>query len=93
MTVRPAPQKPATADDQEPSTFFEVEQRRRRHPELGVGEISGDMKYPRLPSNSPWASDPVPAEEPIDRSEDGPIITRGENRDQNSRCHRRRRRY
>jgi hypothetical protein len=59
--------------DDRPETFFEVEQRRRKHPELGVGEISGDMKYPRLPASSPWHSDPVPAEEPVDRTEDGDI--------------------
>jgi hypothetical protein len=65
--------------DDGPLTYFEFERRKRANPELGVGAISGKIKYPRLPPDSPWASDPVPAEEPIDRTEDGLIITRGDN--------------
>jgi hypothetical protein len=60
--------------DDEPLTYFEFERRKRANPELGVGAISGNMKYPRLPPSSPWASDPVPAEEPIDRTEDASFI-------------------
>jgi hypothetical protein len=56
--------------DDEPRSYFEFEQRKRTNPELGVGAISGNMKYPRLPASSPWASDPVPPEPSIDRSED-----------------------
>jgi hypothetical protein len=70
--------------DDEPKTIFEFE-RRRRSLERHEGGITDEVPptcpwaVPRLPPTSPWASDPVPAEEPIDRTEDGAIITRGEN--------------
>jgi hypothetical protein len=57
-------------DNDEPKTIFEYERRRRS---LEPGEIVSDA-YPRLPPSSPWASDPVPNEEPVDRTEDGPTI-------------------
>jgi hypothetical protein len=56
--------------DDEPRSYFEFEKRKRANPELGVGAISGNIKYPRLPETSPWASDPVPQEPSVDRSED-----------------------
>jgi hypothetical protein len=59
--------------DDEPLTYFGFERRKRANPELGVGAISDNMKYPRLPETSPWASDPVPAEPSVDRSEDASI--------------------
>jgi hypothetical protein len=52
--------------DDEPRTFFEIEQRRLNNP----GESKpGDL--PPLPANSPWGSGPAPGrEELIDRRED-----------------------
>jgi hypothetical protein len=59
--------------DDEVRSYFEFEQRKRANPELGVGAITGNIKYPRLPETSPWASE-IPTEPTIDRSEDGPTI-------------------
>jgi hypothetical protein len=54
----------------EPSTYFEIEQRRLHNPgEDKVGNL------PPQPPTSPWARDPVPDEPLIDRSiEDGDTI-------------------
>jgi hypothetical protein len=52
----------------EPSTYFEIEQRRLDNPgEEAVGVVT----MPPLPPTSPWASDPVGPEPTIDRTEDG----------------------
>jgi hypothetical protein len=57
MTPKPEP---------EPTSYFLLEQRRRLlDDERGIADA-----YPRLPTSSPWASDPVPAEPLINRSED-----------------------
>jgi hypothetical protein len=53
-------------DDPEPSTYFEIEQRRLNNP----GE-SKPGNLPPLPASSPWGSGPQPGREPfVDRSED-----------------------
>jgi hypothetical protein len=59
-------QKPTKPPDAEPVAYSQLEQRRR----LLDDETEISPVYPRLPSSSPWASDPVPAEPLIDRSED-----------------------
>jgi hypothetical protein len=58
--------------DDELRSYFEFEKRKRANPELGVGAISANIKYPRLPATSPWASE-NPTEPTIDRSEDASI--------------------
>ena len=59
-------------DESEPSTFFEIEQRRLVNP--GEGKVSAN-DIPPLPPSSPWHHDPVPPEPTIDRSiEDGPTV-------------------
>jgi hypothetical protein len=73
-----APKHPTTpSSDDEPSCYFTWErQRRRALDEPGKDTVSDDLsKLPPQPIGSPWGPDPVPAEEPIDRSEDGLIIT------------------
>jgi hypothetical protein len=57
--------------DKEPSTYFEIEQRRLDNP----GEEKVAPVMPALPASSPWHHDPVPPEPTIDRSqEDGDTI-------------------
>jgi hypothetical protein len=46
----------------EPSTYFEIEQRRLDNP----GEDKPAPVMPAQPPTSPWAADPVPPEPPID---------------------------
>jgi hypothetical protein len=57
----------AMSADREPTTYFQIEQRRAANP--GKEKI-GDSKLPRLPPESPWHSNPVPDEPTIDRTED-----------------------
>jgi hypothetical protein len=60
-------------DDPEPSTYFEIEQRRLNNP--GESKVGSDVsQLPPQPSGSPWSEDPVPPEPPIDRSEDGDVM-------------------
>ena len=62
--------RPKTHDDPEPSTYFEIEQRRLNNP----GEDKVAPVMPQLPPESPWAAENQP-EPTIDRSiEDGPTI-------------------
>jgi hypothetical protein len=62
--------RPKTHDDPEPSTYFEIEQNRLVNP----GEEKTAPTMPRLPPESPWASENQP-EPTIDRShEDGNTI-------------------
>jgi hypothetical protein len=58
-----SPDAPAEA-----TSYFELERRRGGETKLG-GE-----PLPALPASSPWASDPVPPEEPVDRREDGDVF-------------------
>jgi hypothetical protein len=47
--------------DDEPRTFFEIEQRRLDNP--GESKVGSDVSsLPPQPPTSPWASDPVPDE-------------------------------
>jgi hypothetical protein len=64
--------------DREPVTYWELERRRSSSDPDHLTGISADL--PPLPPSSPWAADPVPPEEPIDRREDGDFIqpTEGE---------------
>jgi hypothetical protein len=74
--------KPRNTDEPEPSTYFEIEQRRLVNPreEKASGDISS---LPELPASSPWHHDPVPDEPTIDRTEDaatgGPNILEVDN--------------
>jgi hypothetical protein len=66
-TSSPSPLHPTP--DPEPSTYFEIEQRRLHNPgEDKVGAL------PPQPPTSPWATDPVPDEPTIDRSDDGDVM-------------------
>jgi hypothetical protein len=69
-----SPKSPATQDsDDEPATFFEIEQRRLNNP--GESRVNSDFRQlPPLPASSPWASE-NPTEPLIDRTEDGDQIT------------------
>jgi hypothetical protein len=75
--------KPRNTDEPEPSTYFEIEQRRLVNPR--EEKVGGDISsLPPLPENSPWGSGPAPGrEELIDRSEDaangGPNILEVDN--------------
>jgi hypothetical protein len=64
------PTKPRDSGDNEPISYFEVEQRRR----AGPGEVKPNFDFselPSLPKSSPWSGDQLP-EPTIDRSrEDG----------------------
>jgi hypothetical protein len=55
------------AGDREPVSYFEMERRRRQLDEPAGNEPSD---IPKLPADSPWASDPVGPEPLIDRTED-----------------------
>jgi hypothetical protein len=56
-------------DDDEPRTFFEIEQRRLHNP--GEPRVGADVaSLPPQPASSPWAAENQP-EPPVDRSEDG----------------------
>jgi hypothetical protein len=70
--MSPSPIKPANYNEPaEPVTYHQLEMRRR---ELAVGEEKPEpdvSQLPPQPSGSPWASDPVPPEEPIDGRVDG----------------------
>jgi hypothetical protein len=73
----------SASPDREPSTYFEIEQRRLVNP--GESKIGAAVsQLPPLPANSPWGSGPGPGtEEPIDRTEDaatgGPNILEVDN--------------
>jgi hypothetical protein len=71
------PRKP---DDPEPSTYFEIEQRRLENP--GEGKVGADVSsLPPQPKSSPWSSDPCGDEPLIDRSrEDGDTVNINEER-------------
>ena len=56
--------------DREPTTYFEIEQRKRLNPEPGEDKSDAVPQYPKLPKNNPWASDLVGPEPLIDRTED-----------------------
>jgi hypothetical protein len=58
---------PTIPTDREPVTYFELQRRRDRTPEPGESN-GGDI--PKLPADSPWASDPCGPEPLIDRTED-----------------------
>jgi hypothetical protein len=55
------------AGDREPTSYFQLERRRRQLDEPGENE-PGD--FPALPETSPWSRDPVPDEPTINREED-----------------------
>ena len=57
-------------DDPEPSTYFEIEQRRLNNP--GESKVGSDVsQLPPQPPSSPWGAGPQPGDElPIDRTED-----------------------
>jgi hypothetical protein len=66
----PAPTKPPDSDN-EPVSYFQLEQRRRAGP--GEDKPAFDVaELPPQPSGSPWSADPCGPEPTIDRSrEDG----------------------
>jgi hypothetical protein len=62
-------------NEPEATTYFQLQRNRDGLPEPGEEKPSGDVSsLPPQPSTSPWAADPVPAEEPIDRREDGDVF-------------------
>jgi hypothetical protein len=62
-----SPTKTNDKDEHEPSTYFEIEQRRLDNP----GEEKAAPTMPALPASSPWSAENVlPDELPIDRTED-----------------------
>jgi hypothetical protein len=67
-------------DDDEPRTFFEIEQRRLHNP--GEPRVGADVaSLPPQPGGSPWSQDPSGDEPLIDRSrEDGDTINIHEER-------------
>jgi hypothetical protein len=67
----PKSKQPDNAAEQEVTSYFLLEQRRRQLDD-DKGNISD--AYPKLPRNSPWASDPVGPEPLIDRREDADFI-------------------
>jgi hypothetical protein len=65
--------------DREPTTYFEIEQRKRSEPD----EAEPTKHYPKLPKNNPWAADLCGDEPLIDRREDADhFIPEGDNHDQ-----------
>jgi hypothetical protein len=69
--------KPRNTDEPEPSTYFEIEQRRLVNPR--EEKVGGDISsLPELPATSPWSRDPVPDEPTIDRREDGDTLEQGD---------------
>jgi hypothetical protein len=67
-------QPPLRPGDREAVTYFELEQRRRSLSDDPVPPSGISADIPPLPASSPWASDPVPDEPTIDRTEDGDTI-------------------
>jgi hypothetical protein len=67
-----SPKSPATQGN-EPSTYFQWEQQRRRKLDEQPGTVSDDLSHlPPLPASSPWGAGPGPGDEPlVDRREDG----------------------
>jgi hypothetical protein len=67
-------------NDSEPSTYFEIEQRRLDNP--GETKVGGDVSsLPPQPKSSPWGAGPGPGDEPlINREEDGDKININEER-------------
>jgi hypothetical protein len=67
------PRKPDDSREPEPVSYFQLEQRRRAGP--GEDKPCFDVsELPPQPGGSPWAADPVPSEEPINREEDGVAV-------------------
>jgi hypothetical protein len=66
------PRHPSRPGDREPTTYFEL-QRRSLSSDPDIAPRT-DAKLPPLPSSSPWASEVVGPEPPIDRSEDGDVM-------------------
>jgi hypothetical protein len=58
----------------EPRTYFEYERARRSITNPGEEPTGNPLSYPKLPAGSPWSEDPVPPEEPINRTEDGVAV-------------------
>jgi hypothetical protein len=64
MSSTPTPNNIGDDDPVEPTSYFELEQRR------AAGEVKlGGEKMPVLPA-SHWSNDPVPAEPTINREDD-----------------------
>jgi hypothetical protein len=57
------------ADDDAPTTYYEIEQRKRLNPEPGEERGDAVQHYPKLPATNPWAQE-NPPEPTIDRRED-----------------------
>jgi hypothetical protein len=63
------PLHPLRPGDREPTTYFELQRKGLSSDPDSLRGISAEI--PPLPPSSPWASDPVPDEPLIDRSDDG----------------------